>query len=131
VSGAHDGERPALLVLLAALLYLEALALAGVSVLLVVDAVIQHPDSYLSAVALIVLALLATVGLALMATHALAGRPWIRGAAITWQILQAIVGVTILLGGQAIGLALAAVAAVVLVLLFTPPVIAATRRPPL
>jgi hypothetical protein len=117
-------------VLLSALLYLEAAGLAALTVLLVVDAVIQHPDSYLSAVALIVLAALATVWLALMATHSLAGRPWVRAGSITWQVLQLVIGITIIVGGQPLGWVLVAVAVVVLVVVFTPPVIAATRRNP-
>jgi hypothetical protein len=130
VSSPSTPRQPVLLVVLSALLYLEAVALAALTVLLIVDAVIQHPDSYLSAVALIVLAALAAAWLAIMATHALARRPWIRAGGVTWQLLQLVIGITIITAGQPLGWALVAVAVVVLVLLFTPPVIAATRRDP-
>ncbi len=123
-------DRPTLLLVLSGLLYLEAVALAALTVLLVVDAVIQHPDSYLSAVALIVLAALATAWLAIMATHTLARRPWIRAGAVTWQLLQLVIGITILVGGEVVGWALVVVAVLVLVVVFTPPVIAVTRREP-
>ena len=52
VSEPRITARPRLLILLASLLYIEALAVAALTVLLIVDAVIQNPDSYLSAVAL-------------------------------------------------------------------------------
>jgi hypothetical protein len=130
VSEPSGPNRPTLLLVLSALLYLEAVALAALTVLLVVDAVIQHPDSYLSAVALIVLAALATVWLALMATHTLARRPWIRAGSVTWQVLQLVIGITIIVGGQPIGWGLVVVAVLVLVVLFTPSVTAATRRDP-
>jgi hypothetical protein len=123
-------RRPVLLLVLATLIYLEAAALAVVTVLLLVDVVSQHPDSYVSAVALIVLALLATVWLAVMGSHALQGRPWIRGGIVTWQILQGIVGVTAIAGGASSAWILVVAAVAVLVVLFTRPVVAATRRPP-
>ncbi len=121
-------RKPALLVLLSALLYLEAAGLAVLTGSLIVEVFSLHPDSYLSAVALIVLALLATVFLALLATHSLRGRAWIRGGTVTWQILQVIIGITVIAGGAAIGWPLVVVAVLVLVVLFTRPVIAATRR---
>ena len=114
--------------LLSALLYLEAAGLGALTASLVVEIFSVRPDSYLSAVALIVLALLATVWLAIMATHTLQGRPWIRGGAVTWQVLQLIIGVTMIAGGSALGWPLVVIAAIVLVVLFTRPVIAATRR---
>jgi len=118
------------LVVLAGLIYLESAALAVISVVLMIDIATQHPDSYLSAIGLIVLAVLATGWLAVIATYALQGRPWIRGGVATWQILQGIIGITAISGGSAVGWALVITAVVVLVVLFTRPVIIATRRPP-
>ncbi len=123
-------RRPILLLVLSAFLYLEAVALAALTALLVVDAALQHPDSYLSAVALIALAAVATVWLAIMATHSLARRPWIRAGAVTWQLLQLVIGITIVVGGQPLGWVLVVVAVLVIVLVFAPSVPAVTRRDP-
>ena len=125
-------RRPALLILLAALIYLEAVALAVVSIVLLLDLLTQRPDSYASGVAILVLALLATVWLAVMATHALLGRSWIRGGTVTWQVLQIAIGIGSfggLFSRPDIGWLLIIPAVVVLVLLFTPSVIRATKRP--
>ncbi len=123
-------RRPALLVALASLLYLEGAALGAATVYLLVEVVSQHPDSYASAIALIVLAALATVWLFVLALHTLRGRSWIRGGVVTWQILQGIIGITAIVGGSVLGWALVVVAVLVLVLLFTRPVLATTRRAP-
>ena len=128
VSEPRVTPRPRLLVVLAGLLYLEAVIVAALTVLLIVDIVAQRPDSYLSAVALIVLGALCTLWLAVMATHSLAGRYWIRGSAITWQLLQGAVAITAIIGGVAWGWVLVAASVAVLAVLFTRPVMAATRR---
>jgi len=125
-------RRPALLILLAALIYLEATALGVASVVLLLDLLTQRPDSYASGVAILVLTILATVWLAVMATHALLGRPWIRGGAVTWQVLQIAIGIGSfggLFSRPDIGWLLIIPAVLVLVLLFTPTVIRATKRP--
>ena len=125
-------RRPALLILLAALIYLEATALGVASVVLLLDLLTQRPDSYASGVAILVLTILATVWLAVMATHALLGRPWIRGGAVTWQVLQIAIGIGSfggLFSRPDIGWLLIIPAVMVLVLLFTPTVIRATKRP--
>jgi len=131
VSGPLKEHRPALLVLLGVLLYAEAVAMTGVSAYLLVELLTARPDSYASAVAILILALVAAAFLFVLATHTLRGRSWIRGAAVTWQVLQILIGVVSLQGQFArpdIAWALIIPAAVVLVLLFTPPVLAATRR---
>ena len=125
-------RRPATLIVLAALIYLESAALAVVSVVLLIDLLTQRPDSYASGVAILILALLATIWLAVMATHALLGRSWIRGGTVTWQVLQIAIGIGSfggLFSRPDIGWLLIIPAIVVLVLLFTPSVIRATKRP--
>ncbi|MET0992508.1 MAG: hypothetical protein ABWX66_08920 [Lacisediminihabitans sp.] len=125
-------RRPALLILLSALIYLEAAALGVASVVLLLDLLTQRPDSYASGIAILVLTILATVWLAVMATHALLGRPWIRGGAVTWQVLQIAIGIGSfggLFSRPDIGWLLIIPAVIVLVLLFTPTVIRATKRP--
>jgi hypothetical protein len=128
VSEPRGQARPRALVALAVLLFIEGAALTALALLLIFDAVSQQPDSYLSAVALIVLAVLAAAWLLVMGAHTLQARPWIRGGAATWQILQIIVGITAITGGQPLGWVLVVVAALVLVLLFTRSVVVATRR---
>jgi hypothetical protein len=130
VSNASAPRRPGLLILLAALLYLEAAALAGLTLFLILEVVLLRPDSYASALALIVLAALGALWPAIMGTYALRGRPWIRGGTVTWQILQALLGITAIVGGSSLGWVLVAAAVVVLVVLFTRPVVAATQRSP-
>ena len=123
---------PALLIVLAGLIYLEAAALAVASVVLLLDLLTQRPDSYASGIAILVLTLLATVWLAVMASHALLGRAWIRGGAVTWQVLQIAIGIGSfggLFSRPDIGWLLIIPAVIVLVLLFTPTVIRATKRP--
>jgi len=125
-------RRRALLILLSALIYLEAAALGVASVVLLLDLLTQRPDSYASGIAILVLTILATVWLAVMATHALLGRPWIRGGAVTWQVLQIAIGIGSfggLFSRPDIGWLLIIPAVIVLVLLFTPTVIRATKRP--
>jgi hypothetical protein len=129
VSDASTPRRPGLLVLLAALLYLEAAALAGLTVFLIVEVVSLRPDSYASAIALIVLAAIGALWPAIMGTYALRGRPWIRGGTVTWQVLQALLGITAIAGGSALGWVLVVASVVVLIVLFTKPVVVATRRP--
>jgi hypothetical protein len=132
VSEPRTSGRPATLVALAAFLLLEAAALAIAAVVLILELLTQRPDSALTAVALIVLVALGAVFLVVLALHALRGRYWIRGATITWQILQILVAISSFQGvfGRAdIGWALLVPAVIVIVLLFTPGVRAATRRP--
>ena len=132
MSEPRTSGRPATLIALAAFLFLEAAALAVAAVALILELLTQRPDSALTAVALIILVALGAVFLAVVAVHALRGRYWIRGAALTWQSLQILVAISSFQGvfGRAdIGWALLIPAVIVIVLLFTPGVRAATRRP--
>jgi Gpi18-like mannosyltransferase len=124
-------RRSPFLVALATLLLLECALLTATAVYLVIELLIAVPDSYATAIAVLVLVLLAAVWLAVMAVHALRGRYWIRGAAVTWQALQIAIGIGSFQGPLArpdIAWLLIIPAVVVLVLLFTPPVVEATKR---
>ncbi|MHB1173033.1 MAG: hypothetical protein ACYCZY_11215 [Lacisediminihabitans sp.] len=131
---ADDGRRPRghpLVILLAVLLFLECALLATAAVYLIVELVVARPDSYASAVAILVLTALAAVWLGTMAVHTLRSKPWIRGGAFVWQVLQIAIAVGSFQGLFAradIGWFLIVPAVLVLVLLFTPPVVAATKR---
>jgi hypothetical protein len=123
--------RHPLLTLLVALLLAECALLVAATGYLLVELLTVVPASYASAVALTVLTAAAAIWLAAIAVGAVRRRPWIRGAAIVWQVLQAAVAIGCFQGAFAqpeIGWFLLVLALVVLVLLFTPPVVAATRR---
>lgn len=127
--GGPRGGRPVGLWLVIVLLTAEFLLVAGVTAFLLVELLTVRPDSYPSAVALLVLSLVAAAWLGAVVLGAFRGRAWIRGAAVTWQVLQVAVGVGSLRGQfaePAIGWALIVPAVLVVVLLLTPRVVAAT-----
>jgi hypothetical protein len=120
----------ALLYVLAALIFLEGVALAAGMVYLVIEILVAPTASVASAVALAVCAAIAAAGLILVAWSTLKGRPWIRGATLCWQIIQVLVAWSILqASAPAVAWSLIVPAVVIVVLLFTPSVTAATTRP--
>ena len=124
-------RRPALLLLLVVLLALECAALVAVACYLVVELLVARPDPAATAIALLLLDLLAAVWLGTMAVHTLRRRTWIRSGAITWQILQIAVGIGSFqapFSRPDIGWLLIVPAVAVIVVLFSPSVIRATRR---
>ncbi len=124
-------RRPALLVILAVVVGAEALVTAGVVVWLLIELLTERPASYETALAILVLAAIAAVFLSFVAVHTLRARPWTRAATLTWQIFQVVIAVGCFQGIVAtptIGLWLLVPALVVIVLLFAPSVVAATRR---
>ncbi|PJJ71273.1 hypothetical protein CLV46_0815 [Diaminobutyricimonas aerilata] len=123
--------RPKTLITLVILLIAEAAVVASAAVFLLYELVTEPAASVVSAVALVVLAALAAVWLAVLAAATWRRRPWIRGGALVWQVLQLAVAVGSFQGPAPrpdIGWALAIPAVIVLVLLFTPGVLASTRR---
>jgi hypothetical protein len=124
-------RRPRLLVALAAIVGLEALALAGVTLWLVFELLTERPASYETALAILVLAAIAAVFLGFVAVHTLRRQPWTRAAALTWQLLQIVIAIGCfqgLVGTPAAGWYLLVTAIVAVLLLFSPSVVAATRR---
>jgi hypothetical protein len=129
--GSGRPQRHPLLTLLTVLLFAECALLLAATGFLIVELLTVAPASYPSAVALTLLTAAAAGWLAAIAIGAARGRPWIRGAAIVWQVLQAAVAIGCFQGAFArpeIGWFLLVPALGTLVLLFTPPVVAATRR---
>ena len=121
------------LVALAALLFLEAVALAGLTAFLVFELFATRTDSFVGGLAVVVLTAGAAAWLFAMAVGALRGAPWIRGAAVTFHVLQIAVAVGAFQGAFArpeVGWLLLLPAIAVLALLFSRPVVAATRRDP-
>ncbi len=125
-------RRPWPLSALAVMLFVEAAILVAVAGFLFFELVTEVPTSYASAVAILVLVALAAVWLAIVALNTLRARPWVRGAALTWQVLQLAVAVGSFQGLFArddIGWFLLVPAVIVLALLFTRSVLTATQRP--
>jgi hypothetical protein len=115
-----DRRRPASSWLLLVLLAAEFALVAVVAIVLLVELLVARPDSYPSAVALTVLAFVAAAWLGAIVVGAWRQQPWIRSAAIVWQVLQFALGaggVTGTFATPAIGWPLIAVAAVTFVLL--------------
>ena len=124
-------HRPKLFLLLIALLSLELLMIAGLSAFLLFELIVGTPDSYATAIALAVLALIATAWLVAVVVGALRGQAWVRGAAVVWQVLQFAVGFGAVQGvfadsASGWGWALIAASVAVFALLFAPSVVAAT-----
>jgi hypothetical protein len=120
-------RRPALLTLLAA----EAVAVLGLALFLVWELLTAPADSFAAGLALVILAAIAAAFLIAVVIGAIRLQPWIRGAAVTWQLVQIAVAVGAFQGAFAqpdIGWLLLVPSLVVLVLLFSPPVIAVLRR---
>jgi hypothetical protein len=116
---------------LSALIFLEAALVVGATVFLVVELATVTPDSPASAIALTVLTAVAAVWVTAIALGIRRGRAWSRGAAIVWQVLQIAVAVGAFQGAFAraeVGWLLMVPAVLALLLLFTRPVVEATRR---
>ncbi|HWH25754.1 MAG TPA: hypothetical protein VNT53_03830 [Pseudolysinimonas sp.] len=113
----------AVIVLLAA----ELVLVAAITVVLIVDLLTARAASLPSAVALTVLAVIATAWLAAILIGVFRGQAWVRGAAIVWQVLQFAVGIGALQGALAQpvwGWPLIAASTLTFVLLLTRPVVA-------
>jgi hypothetical protein len=125
----HTKSRP--VVVLSALIFLEAALVVGATAFLVFELATVPAQSPASAIALTVLTALAAVWVTAIAVGVLRGRAWSRGAAIVWQVLQIAVAVGAFQGSFAraeVGWLLLVPALIALVLLFSRPVVEATRR---
>lgn len=78
----------AALVVVSGILLLEAAALAAVVVWLVIDLLALEPSSYATAIALLVLVVIAFAWVGAVAIASLRRASWSRAAAIVWQVLQ-------------------------------------------
>jgi hypothetical protein len=122
----------AALVVVNAVLILEAVALAAVAVWLLVDLVALRPSSYATAIALTVLVAIGAAWVGATAVASLRRAPWSRAAAIVWQILQVSIAVGAFQGLFArpdVGWALLVPAVTVIGLLLWRPVRLAYTRP--
>ena len=120
-----------LVTILAVLVWAQCALLTVATGYLVVELIVATPDSYASAVALAVVAAIAAVWLGFIGANVMRGSPWVRGATVVVQVLQIAVAVGAFQGTFArpdLGWLLLVPALTALVLLFTPPVLAATAR---
>lgn len=125
-----QNRRPRALLALAGLLAAEALLLWAAAGWFVFEMLTATPTSLASAGAILALVLVAALWVSVIAWGALRARSWIRGAALTWQLVQIFVAIGCFQGLYArvdIGWALLLPSLAVIVLLFTPRVLAATR----
>ncbi|GAA1841062.1 hypothetical protein [Agromyces salentinus] len=90
---ASTGGVRAALVTISVVLALEALALIGVAAWLVVDLLTVAPSSYATAIALLVLVLVAAAWITAVAVGSVRRASWARASAIVWQVLQVSVAV--------------------------------------
>jgi hypothetical protein len=136
-ASAHRGDEPRrapwhpLVVVLAVLLFAECALLTAATAYLLVELLVDVPESYPSAIFLTLLTAGAAGWLGAIAVGVLRRRSWTRGAATVWQVLQGGIAIACFQGIFAqptIGWLLLVPAILVLVLLFTPPVVAALRR---
>ncbi len=130
-AAASQARRPRALIVIAVLLTGEALLIWAAVAWLVFELLTTTPASLAGAAAILVLVLLAALWVSAVALHSLRHRSWIRGAAVTWQLVQIAVAIGCFQGLYArvdLGWALLVPSIVVIVLLFTPQVVAATTN---
>lgn len=124
-------RRAPLLIALAVLLLLEALLVSAAAVWLVVELLTVRPQSYASAVAIVVLVIGAAVWIFATAIAAWRARGWSRGSAVTIQVLQIAIAVGCFQGLYAeplLGWALLVPALAGIGIAVAPPVVRATAR---
>lgn len=121
------------LVILAIILALEGLALAGATVFFAVELVAAPASSTASAVALMVVVAIAAVWVGFVVRGLLRGQAWTRAAVVVLQILIGAVGIGSVQGPEPrpdLAAALIVPAVVAIVLLFTKSVVAVTSDRP-
>nr|WP_085475342.1 hypothetical protein [Rathayibacter oskolensis] len=132
-TGPESASRPPGLLVLIAVLALETLAVAALTAWLVVELVTTRADTIGGGVAIVVLAVIALCWAAATTLGAVRRRSWMRGSALTMQLVQMAVALGAFQGQYAVpdvGWALLAPALVAVVMIFLPSVVAATRRDP-
>ena len=120
-----------LLIALSVVVFAECAFLGLATIYLVIEILAGASGSVLSAVALAVLAAVATIWLGFIAANILRGRAWVRGATLTWQVFQVVIAVGCFQGlfaNATVGWALLVAAVAAVALLFSRPVVAATAN---
>lgn len=119
------------LIIVIAVVSLEALAVAGAAAFLLIEIIAGQSKSFVTAISLFALVAAAAVWVGNIVAGLARNRRWSRSGAFFWQLVQLSIG-TASFSGQfanwAIGLALIVPSAIVCVLLLTKPVVAATQQ---
>ncbi len=113
---------------LIAILGAETLLLGAATAWLLVELLVDTPESLATAIALTVTVAILTVGVGALTVGTVLGRRGVRGGVLVWQVLQAAVGIGALQGIYArpdLGWALLLPSIVGFVLVLTPAVTAA------
>lgn len=129
---ARDVIRVPGLVVFTALLALEAGVLWLVAGWLVIKLLTETPASMGGGLAILALAVITAVWVSAITIGTVRRRPWIRGGAVTWQLVQIMVAVGCFQGFYArpdVGWVILLPSLVVIVLAFTPKIVAATSHP--
>ena len=92
-TASDSGGVRAALVVVSGILLLEAAALTGVVVWLLIDLLALAPSSYATAIALLVLVVMAAAWVGAVAVASFRRAPWSRAGAIVWQVLQVSVAI--------------------------------------
>jgi hypothetical protein len=122
---------PAGLLVLIGVLALETLAVAAVAGWLLIELLTTEADTVGGGIAIVVLAVIAVCWAGATTLGAARRRSWMRGSALTLQLVQMAVALGAFQGQYAapdIGWALLAPALVAVVAIFLPSVVAVTRR---
>lgn len=130
-SAASGPRRPIGVHIVSVVLALEALLLWSVTAWFIRKLLTETPTSLAGAFALLALSALAAVWVSLITVNIHRRRSWTRGGALTWQLVQIMVALGAFQGVYArpdIGWGLLAPSVLVIVLLFTKPVVAATNQ---
>jgi hypothetical protein len=120
-----------LLVLISALVGLEAVALITGALYFLSRILLETPENLMGAVVIFAITALIALGVSIAAIAVGRAKSWSRGAIVTWQILQFFVATSFIQGIEAwqpVGWALAALSVVVAVLLFLPKTTQAITR---
>jgi hypothetical protein len=126
----NNRPKPVLLYALAALILLEGAAFALGTIYLVIEIFIGDPRNFGTAIAYALTAAILSALVIVVGRFALLARPWIRGATVCIAVLQLLVAYSIIITtAPALGWILLVPAILMLVLLFTSPVLRATARP--
>jgi hypothetical protein len=131
--GAKPVQRPVFLVILTALLFAEGAMMIVVFAWLLVELITTKPTSTASAIAILVLAGIGVNWVLIAAVGSLRSKSWMRGAAVSWQLVQGAVAIGCFQGlyaQPALGWALLIPAIAGILLVISPSVTRATRHDP-
>lgn len=124
-------NRPGGLRIVIVLLCAEALLLWAAVLWFVFELLTATPSSLAGALVILAIVAIAAIGVSVVAGGAARGRSWMRSPAVTWQLMQIAVAIGFFQGLYSrpdLGWLLLIPSVLVLVLLFTPRVIDATRN---